>query len=100
MKTLEIKIEWILDTFPMSVYADGNGTVTISTFCFSDANWIELALESMNIYYESYETIDDETDRIEMVWEFDIKAIKNDCPKLYKEWSEMDLLNSAYRNKN
>lgn len=32
MKTLKITTEWILDTLPMSVYPDGNGTITISTF--------------------------------------------------------------------
>jgi hypothetical protein len=100
MKTLKIKTEWILETFPMSVYAEGNGTLTISTFCFSDARWIELALDSMNILYESYEMNDDETGRVEMGWEFEIQSIKEDCPKLYKEWSKNDLLNSAYRNKN
>ena len=100
MKTLRIKTEWILDTFPLSVYANGNGTVTISTHCLSDARWIELALDSMNILYESYDVTDDETGRVEMVWEFEIQALKDDCPKLYKEWSKHDLLNSAYRNKN
>ena len=100
MKTLKIKAEWILSTFPMSVYADGNGTVTISTLCFSDARWIELTLDSMNILYESFEMTDNETDRIELAWEFEIQAIKEDCPKLYKEWSRQDLLNSAYLNKN
>ena len=100
MKKLKIKTEWILEAFPMTVYADGNGIVSITTICPSDASWIQLALDAMSIPYEYYEMTDDETDRIEMVWEFEIQAIKEDCPKLYKEWSKQDLLNSAYRNKN
>jgi len=96
MKTLKITTEWILETFPMTVYTDGNGKVTISTSCFSEGTWIELALECMNIDYESYDIIDDETNRFVSFWEFKIQAIKDDCPKLYKEWMKNDLLNSTY----
>ncbi|NMC34500.1 MAG: hypothetical protein GYA36_18925 [Veillonellaceae bacterium] len=100
MKSLEITTEWIFGTFPISFHADGNGTMTITTDSFSDSKWIELALDSIHICYKAYEIEDDESEVIEMCWEFRLEAIKNDCPNLYYDWLIMDMHNSSYNRKN
>ncbi|MDX9696459.1 MAG: hypothetical protein RBT49_11775 [Bacteroidales bacterium] len=98
MKTLKITAEWILDTYPMYVSADGNGIVTIITAFISDARWIELALNSLNIYYESYEMVDDDSEYYELGWEIDIEDIKDICPNLYKDWQRLNSMSSTNPN--
>lgn len=100
MKKIEITAEWILENFPVSTYADGLGNVTIHTVNISDSNWIELALESMDIFYETYDTEDWENEIFEIFYEFRLESIKDDCPNLYKEWLIMDMRNSAFKRRN
>jgi len=104
MKKNEITAEWILEKLPTTTYADGNGSITISTDSISDSNWIDLALDSIGAYYES-DVIDEEGEpyepcSFEIYWIFKIEELKEDCPNLYIKWRKMDLINNSYKNKN
>ena len=100
MTIIGITAEWILGTFPISWSADGNGNMSLFTDSYSDSHWIELALDSMGVYYESYYLGDDDIETDEVWFEFELEAIKDECPNLYKEWLYMDLRNSSYNRKN
>lgn len=93
MKKIEITSEWILDNIPHSHYADGNGNITICADIFH-SHWINLALDTINAKYKIY---DDEDDSIlEMIWEFRIEDIKDDCPNLYSKLRKLSLKNGYW----
>lgn len=100
MKKIEITAEWILSTFSVSWIADGNGNMSLLAESYSDSRWIELALDSMDVYYESYYLGDDDIETDEVWFEFELEAIKDECPNLYNELLYMDLRNSSYNRKN
>ena len=53
MKKIELTPEWILDKLTVTHYADGRGNVTISADTVSDSRWIDLALDTLGVKYET-----------------------------------------------
>jgi len=99
MKKIELTPEWILDKLTVTHYADGTGKVLITTDTDSDSCWIELALDSLGVKYETctlcYDP--DHSKRFfESQWEFKIEDIKADCPILYNRWKMTDDINAFH----
>lgn len=97
-KLIELTPEWVLTELPISLYADGNGNISIDTDTLTDAKWIKLALDTILIPYEENEYGDGDMTFIDI--EFRIDDLKQDCPNLYKELKEMDAKNKIYKNTN
>jgi hypothetical protein len=96
IKPIEINPEWVLSELPQSLYADGNGNVSLYTENASDASWIKLALNTLCIPFEENEYGDDDVIFIDI--EFNINDIKENCPTLYKSMKELDTKNKIYKN--
>jgi hypothetical protein len=97
-KLIELTPEWILEKLTVTHYADGRGNVTITADTVSDSRWIDLALDTLGVKYETntvgYDP-DPKKQYFEVQWEFKIEDIKIDCPNLYAKWKIMDA--QAYR---
>ncbi len=93
MKTIEVSPEWVLDKLSVTQKADGYGNITICSESKSDFQWIELALYTLGINYESCCVgceIDLDAQYYEVEWKFRIEDVKEDCPDLYYKWSLMN----------
>lgn len=104
MKNIEITAEWILSALTYLAEADGNGTIILMSDNLSDSQWIDLALDSIGVKYESDMNNDgfkpDDPDSVLVFWNFKIDEIKFDCPNLFTEWTRMDLIQSLKNRKN
>ncbi len=89
MKTITLTTEWVLQKLSHTQYADGDGNISVYTDDATDANFIELALNSLHIYYEAYEYLDDNDDFV-FGFDFRIENIKDECPIFYQRMKEMD----------
>ena len=98
VKHIELNPEWVLSELPVSLYADGNGVVSVDTDSTSEASWIKLALNTLLIPYEEKEHGEGTTIFIDI--EFQIEDLRTDCPTLYKKMKEMDAKNKIYKNTN
>ncbi|MCU4175504.1 hypothetical protein [Carboxylicivirga sp. N1Y90] len=87
--TIEVKADWILDVFSESQYADGNGSVSLYTSCVRDAQWMELALSTLNVKFEYQEMID-KNDEFLFEYNFLLGDIEDTCPALYKNLNELN----------
>jgi len=96
MKTITLTPDWILQKLPHTRYADGGGSVSVYTNDATNANFIELALDSLHIHYEAYDYLNDNAD---FVFGFDlrIEEIKNECPIFYQSVKEIDKNNLINR---
>ncbi len=92
-KIIELTPEWILNKLPITHYDDGKGKITICADTVSDSRWIDLALETLGVKYETW-TVgydpDPEKQFFEVQWEFKIEDIKSECPSLWDKWKLMD----------
>jgi hypothetical protein len=95
VKIIELNPEWVLSEMPVSLYADGNGNVSLDTDTLTDAKWIKLALDTLCINFQ--ETEYGEGDKTFIDIEFCIDDLKINCPALYKKMKEMDAKNSLYK---
>lgn len=91
-KKIELTPEWVLGKLSHTRYADGKGNISVYTGNASDANWIELALNSLNIGYEAYDYLN-ENSLIVFGFDFRIAEIQNDCPTFYNSMKELDKSN-------
>jgi hypothetical protein len=98
IKFIELTPEWVLSELPQSLYANGNGVVSIDTDSVSDASWIKLALNTLLIPYEENEYGDGRNSFFDI--EFNLEDLRTECPTLYKEMKEMDTKNKIYKNTN
>ena len=82
-KIIELTPEWVLEKLPDTSYADGEGKISLCTGSLTNADFIELALDTLNISYETYDFVDDGD---ELVFGFDLRIedIKEECPTLHK----------------
>jgi hypothetical protein len=94
---LELTPEWVFEKMSDTTYADGEGNINLCTGCIIKADFIELALETLNISHESYD-FTDECDELVFGFEFRIEDIQEECPSLYKRMREMDINNSIHKN--
>jgi hypothetical protein len=97
MKKIEIAPEWILEKLPHTQDADGSGNISVYTGNATDANWIELALDTLNISYETYDYLDDHKDLV-FGFDFRIEEVQSDCPNLYRRMRKLDNINN-YKKK-
>ena len=103
MKKIEITPEWILNKFPISEHAPGDGDIILTTGSVEASFWIDLALDTLGILYETdVMGFDPESepqdDYFEIYWIFEIEDIKQDCPKLHAKWLEMHF-NNLFRDR-
>jgi len=93
MKKIEITPEWVLEKLPHSTHVDDKGNVTICSDSVTDSHWIDLALDTLKIKFESvtvgYDP-DPKKQYFEVQWEFKIDDIKDDCPTFYSNWKIFD----------
>lgn len=88
-KIIELTPEWVLEKLPHTHQSDGKGKNSVYTGNATDAAWIELALDSLNIAYETFDYVDDNNE-ILFGFEFRIEDIKNDCPTLQRRMKEIE----------
>jgi hypothetical protein len=98
VKPIELNPEWVLSELPQSLYADGNGNISVDTDTITDAKWIKLALNTLLIPYEENEYGDGDMTFIDI--EFNLEDLRTECPTLYKKMKEMDAKNKIYKNIN
>ena len=89
MKNLKLTPEWVFENLPHTRYADGEGKISLYTDDATDANFIELALNTLDIFYETYDYLDDDN-AIVFGFDFSIKDIKEECPSFYHNMKELD----------
>jgi hypothetical protein len=96
-KILELTPEWVLDKLSQTSYADGDGNISVYTDDATDANYIELALDYLQINYEAYDYLDGNDDFV-FVFDFRIEDVKEECPSFYKSMKELDINKLNYKN--
>ena len=92
MTKIEIDPDWVLEKLPHTHYADGDGNVSVYTADATDANFIELAFETLSISFESYDYVDD-NGAFSFGFDFRLEDIEADCPSLYLRMKEMNNMN-------
>jgi hypothetical protein len=95
--TLELTPEWVLEKLPHTHYADGSGKISVYIGDATDANYIELALDSLQINYEAYDYLDDNDDFV-YGFDFRIEDIQVECPSFYQSMKELDENNLIHKN--
>lgn len=98
VKLIELNPEWVLTELSDSLYADGQGNMSVDTYTHYDAKWIKLALNTLCINFHETEYGEGEMSFID--YEFRIDDIKINCPALYKMMKEMDAKNNIIKNTN
>ena len=96
MRTLKLTPEWVLEKLPHSHYSDGKGNNSVYTGNATDANWIELALNSLNILNEVNDYVDGNNE-ILFGFDFRIEDIKIEGPSLHKRMKELGIKNKMYK---
>jgi hypothetical protein len=96
-KFLKLTPEWVLKRLSHTQYADGDGNISVYTNDATDANFIELALDSLHIKYEAYDYVDDNKDFV-FGFEFRIEVIKEECPSFYLRMKELNNNNLIHKN--
>ena len=97
MRNLKLTPEWVLEKLPHTHFADGDGNVSIYTDDATDANFIELALDSLHIQYEAYDYLDDNDDLV-FGFDFRIEDLQNECPSFYQSIKVIDNNNLVNKN--
>jgi hypothetical protein len=96
-KHLNLTPEWVLERLPDTSYADGDGKVSVYTDDATDANFIELALDSLRISYEAYDYLDDNDDLV-FGFDFRIEDIEEECPTFFQSMKELGNNNLIHKN--
>lgn len=96
-KKVELTPEWVLGKLPQTSSLDGEGNISVYTACSTDANWIELALDSLDITYEAYDYVDEYDDFV-FGFDFRIEDIKDECPNFCKDMKALDTNNTIQKN--
>ncbi len=89
MRKLKLTPEWVLKKLPHTHYADGDGNVSVYTNDATDANFIELALDSLHIHYEAYDYLDGNDDFV-FGFDFRLEDIRDECPLIFHTLKEID----------
>lgn len=89
MKTINISPEWVLEKLPHTHSADGYGNVSVYTGDATDANFIELALNSLQVSFEAYDYLDENKSFV-FGFDFRLEDILNECPTFYSEMKEIN----------
>jgi hypothetical protein len=89
-RKIELRPEWIIETYSISISADGDGEGCLYADSPSDASWIELALETLGVEFEYGEFFCDECETLHLEFSFDLRQIKEICPDMYQRMNEMD----------
>lgn len=97
MRHLNLTPEWVFENLPHTRYADGDGNVSLYTDDATDANFIELALDTLDILYEAYDYLNDDND-IVFGFDFKINDVKEECPSFYHSMKEIDNNNMIHKN--
>ncbi|MBN2571390.1 MAG: hypothetical protein JXA68_04625 [Ignavibacteriales bacterium] len=96
-KTIQLTPEWVLERVPHTHYADGDGNISVYTDDTLHASLIELALEVLQLSFDTFDFIDDDNDlTIEFI--FRIDDIMDGCPTYYHKMKELNRNNKNYKN--
>lgn len=95
-KFIELTPQWVLEKLSHTHYADGDGNISVYTNDATDANWIELALNTLDITFDENDYVDG-NDEIMFGFEFRIEDIKNDCPSFYLKMEDLDSNNFIHK---
>jgi hypothetical protein len=93
MKQMILTPEWVLQKLPVSSSADGNGEVIVYTDNATDSDFIELALNTLEIQFEHKVDCIDEDDELSIEFKFHLEDIQNHCPSYYDRMREVDINN-------
>lgn len=88
-KLIKLTPEWVLEKLPHTHHADGDGNISVYTNDATNANLIELALDSLHINYEAYDYLNDNKDFGYGI-DFRIEDIEEDCPSFYQYMKELN----------
>jgi hypothetical protein len=94
--SLKLTPEWVMEKLPHSYCCDGKGNVSVYTGNATDANWIELALESLHIAYNAYDYVDGNNE-ILFGFDFKIEDVKSECPFFHKRMKNLDVSSEIYK---
>jgi hypothetical protein len=98
---MKIKIQlttvWVLEKLSHTWYADGDSNVSVYTDDATDANFIELALDSLHITYEAYDYVND-TDDFVFDFDFRIEDFEEECSSFYQNMKKLDNNNLNHKN--
>jgi hypothetical protein len=95
-KKIDLTPEWVLRKLPCAHYADGKGNGSVYTDDSTDANFIELALKTLRIFYKAYQLSDDKHG-VTYAFEFKLEDIVGDCTMLFKEMSDLDYAKKSFK---
>jgi hypothetical protein len=95
-KIHELTPEWVLEKLSQTHYVDGDGNISVYTDDATDANYIELALDSLHINYEAYDYLDGNHDFV-FGFDFKIEDIQAECPSFY-ESMKVQIANNKINN--
>ncbi len=84
MKKMILTPDWVLEKIPLGWNVDFNGVVSAYTLSIADANFIELALNTLEIQFEQEMNYSDENDELSIEFYFRLEDIRNDCPSFYE----------------
>lgn len=96
MKIIDLTPEWVLEKLPHTRYADGDGNVSVYTGNATDANFIELALNSLQVSFEAYDYLDENKGFV-FGFDFKLEDIQDECPTFYNDMKEIN--NNNLKNK-
>lgn len=88
-KVIELSPEWVLEKLPHTCHADGDGKISVYTNDATNANYIELALDTLHINYEAYDYVDENHDFV-FGFDFRIEDIQVECPEFYQRVLVLD----------
>ncbi len=97
MKKIEIDPNWVLEKLPHTHYVNGEGLISVYTSDATDAHFIELALLTLRISYETYDYVDD-NGAFAFGFDFWLEDIEVDCPSLFFRMNEMNNNNWIRKN--
>lgn len=93
---IELTPEWVLERVPHSHYADGDGNISVYTNDAVHASFIELALETLQLSFQTSDFFDDEND-ITIEFNFRIEDIKGYCPTYYRQMMKLNNNNRIHK---
>ena len=93
---LQLTPEWVLERILHTRSNDSEGNISVYTGDATDANFIELALNSLDIPYETYDYLDDNKDFV-FGFDFRIEDIEAECPSFHLRMNEMNNNNLIFK---
>lgn len=95
-KSIELTPEWVLEKIPHTHYADGDGKISVYTNDAVHASLIELALETLQLSFQTSDFFDDENE-VTIEFNFGVEDINGLCPNYYRKMKELNKNNRKHK---